>query len=1578
MATLHQSSAGLTREPDSSGTHRIPALMKVETERAGTEAARPQDSRVLAEWRREAEGWRAASDAGGRKAFAQSVEKTAEKIEKAVRHLQQQTAREDVPGTDAAMILNHVRFLRPALREAAEALSEDNELPFVEDADASADVPRVYAVASRYLDATEYAFEKAQFLEWTGVAQESNPLFMRETWNLKGALEFALLEKIAEAAGQFLRQREFEANLTSKTLSERLTRCVKTLRQVLALDWTAFFEQMDETERILQADPQGSYAKMDSASREQYRSAVGEMAKHSAWTEHEIARRANELAMEAGAAAHANARIHARRTHVGYYLAGPGRETLNRETGYRPPWTERVRAAMLRSPDYFYLIGIELGAIATIALLIWLLDAKSAGLWALALLLLPATECAVGLANLFVTTFLPPKRLPRLDFSKGIPESCATIVAVPTLLTSEAQVRAAVKSLEVRFLGNRDARLHFALVTDPPDASRQYDEKDELAKLCSGLIEELNARYAKAGRGTFFHFHRHREFNEAEGIWMGWERKRGKILEFNRLLLGEEDAFPVKAGDLSQLRGIRYVISLDVDTALPPGSGHRLVGTLAHPLNAGIINPATNTVEEGYGILQPRIDISFASASRSRLSALFSGDTGFDMYTRAVSDVYQDLFGEGIFTGKGIYEVETFQQVLDQRFPENAVLSHDLIEGAYARAGLVTDVEVIDDYPPDFSSFSRRKHRWIRGDWQIAPWLLPKVRDSLGQPVRNPTCHVSRWKIMDNLRRSVADIAILAALVYGWLFLPAKAPAWTLGILAITFAAAYLRVILPALRPTRDLLRLNFWKNLALDFAKTSALVACRIAFLPHQALVSLDAIARTLARMNFTHKRMLEWETAAEAEATNRRRHVIDSYLTAAALIPVALGAAVLFLRPASAAAALPLLAAWALAPGIVRWLDRTPEAGPEKLEAADESFVRSSALRTWRFFREFSTAEENWLIPDIVRDTPRVIAHRISTTNLGLLLNSRLAALDFGFTTLAEFTRDSENTFQTIERMPRCKGHLYNWYTTDTLEPVAPLFVSTVDNGNLVCSLWTMQAGFREAQRRLVLPAAMWRGILDHLGLLEELIARQAQTQDLRFAIQELRQKAAAHAGEGLNRFDSLPRLKVDLAIFDGVLLASRASDEIRWWAQELGHRVAGLSRAVEDFAPWLLAEFAEVCAARGIARSIRAEELTLESLPRICEGVRREIQAALDAADGDGAAAERLRGLSEALEKSNRVAKDLTARLAALECEAQSLADSMDFGFLYDPDRKLLSIGYDGAEESVSPWHYDLLPSEARAATFVGVAQGSIPQKTWMNLGRFAGTFQGEPVMLSWTGTMFEYLMPFLWMKAFRGSVLERAGRSAIAAQKKFARARRIPWGTSECSCNEQSPDGHYSYRAFGAAGLAIHRDEYSNDVVVAPYASFLAMQMEPGDAVQNLRRMRDLGWLGAYGFYEAADYTRRRVRRGRSHEVVRNWMAHHQGMSLVAAANVVCDSAMQRRFHANPAVRAAERILHERPQRAGAAADAEIVEQPKGGAAVHGNDDWPRKKRWFTLGQRDLSKLDEFNYNLSACFREKSHP
>src|SRR5438552_1395784 len=798
-----------------------------------------------------------------------------------------------------------------------------------------------------------------------------------------------------------------------------------------------------------------------------------------------------------------------------------------------------------------------------------------------ALFLLPAAESAVAIANQLVVMFVKPRTLPKMDYSAGIPAESKTLVVVPTLLVSREQMERSVRDLEIRFLGNRDANLHFGLLTDPPDAATQFDKRDELAPECAQLIEQLNERYAHEGKGTFFLFHRDRTFNSIEKVWMGWERKRGKLLDLNNLLLGKTNNFSTVAGEKSLLGGIKYVITLDADTQLPRDAGRKLVGAIAHPLQRAVVHPVSNVVVEGYGILQPRVGVSIHSANRSRLAALFSGDSSFDVYTRAVSDVYQDLFQEGSFTGKGIYEVEIFQQVVERRFPSNAILSHDMIEGAYARAGLLSDVEVIDDYPSRIAAYSKRKHRWVRGDWQILFWLFPRVPDYFGNVVRNPINLISRWKILDNLRRSLTEIAMLSILVSGWLFLPGKALYWTLATLGLFVLPTYLQFTLSILRSGNAKFTTRFWKEWFSDFAAANAHLLMRLVCLPQQSMVTLDAIVRAGVRMAVTRHKLLEWETAAEAEnSSGKRTSPVDLYLKATPWLTIVFGVFLAVDRWESFAVAALLLLLWVGSDAFSNWLEHPlPEDGL-RIGPRDEALLRTSALRTWRFFREFCNENENYLIPDILKEEGSLIAHRVSTTNLGLLLNARIAALDLGHLTVQEFIAETEKTFATVRRLPKSHGHLYNWYDTRTLEPVGDPFLSTVDNGNLVCCLWTLKQASLEEWKRPIFRKELWSGIRDHARLIQQLV----NTKEARKAFRSIDDCIAKMGKSPIEWVSALPTLEQSIAAMtESARTIAQTSDDLKWWLSELNTRLSELEKLTVQFAPWASTKF----------RSLRATE-------------------------------------------------------------------------------------------------------------------------------------------------------------------------------------------------------------------------------------------------------------------------------------------------------------------------------------------------------------------------------------------------
>jgi cyclic beta-1,2-glucan synthetase len=1514
----------------------------------------------------EAHSWKVRKENGRISAFEAKWETTKESIEKTLQELRNLTFSGNKLCGDAEILLGNSKSLSQSLQQTKMAVRKAAELPQVQ-CNESIVLPRAYAAVASYLRAVGYEFDEETFEQYFTAIQETVPFEMRELWQLQTFAKMVLLESVAALAERmdavkFIVPEDSKVETAAKTSevetapasaapeyfdAPSLSTLARSLRRVDGADWNDLFERVNAIERILRLDPCDAYAGMDFESRDNYRKTIAALAKRSQTTEQEVARKTVEMARPIQASP--NARVRERQSHVGYYLVGEGRAALEAAIEYRPTLAERTQRLLKRWPDFSYIIGIEVLTLAVMAAVVFGAKTKVNGWMIVALFLLPAADCAVSLVNQLVTTLFSPKALPKLDFSKGVPVDFTTMVVVPTLLTSEPQMSRAVRDLEIRFLANRDANIHFALLTDPPDAGQQFDEKDKLAGQCAQLIDAMNAKYAGEGKGSFFLFHRHRAYNPSEGIWMAWERKRGKLLDFNKLLLGTSDNFPVKAGNLELVRTVKYVVTLDSDTQLPRDAAHRLAGAIAHPLNRAVIDATTNTVVDGYGILQPRVDISIQSAQRSRLAAIFSGDAGFDVYARAASDVYQDLFGEGSFTGKGIYEVDTFQQVLEHRFPCNTILSHDMIEGAYARAGLVSDIEVVDDYPSHMSALSRRKHRWVRGDWQILFWLLPRVPDFFGKTSRNPLSVISRWKILDNLRRSLTEIATFMMLLSAWLFFPSKALYWTLATLAVIALPTYTQFGMSLLRGGKGLFTSLFWKNWATDFGIAQVNLFLRVASLCHQALITIDAIVRSIVRMTVTHERLLEWETAAEAESSYGKKSPVEIYLQIVPWLAFLIGFFIAVERKEAFLVALPMLVLWGLSKPIEQWFDLPAKTGDTKMEAADKALLRQSALRTWRLFREFSTAEENWLIPDTVQKPDSLVVHRISTTNLGLLLNSRLAATDMGFLTVPEFVTDTERTFDSIDRMPKFNGQMYNWYDNFTLDAVKPRFISAVDNGNLVCALWTVKQGCLGSINEPIFRPEILQGVRDHLDTIEELFSAEGQEDSLLAAVREMKEKVSSLGPSPATWVDGLAGCERVIVALAKKLSSDAIETEARWWVYELRLRIAHLESLIFDFAPWLQPQFAKCCADPGILQIIQPEKLTLEGLPKICHTLDQKIWRILEEGGANIDSRSALQLLRSAVARTGSISKSIETRLGQLAERADVLAKSMDFKFFLDPKKKLLYTGYNAEEGKFTPSHYDLLASEVRAGVFAAIAKGEIPQESWMALERKLTIYGKEQVLLSWTGTMFEYLMPLLWMKIYPNTILDHTTQAAVRGQMKYAESKSIPWGISEASCSKINPAGHYHYEAFGVPGLAISRD-LSRDLVVSPYSTFLALAVDSKSAVENIRRMKDLGWLGAYGFYESADFTASRLTDGHQFEIERCWLAHHQGMSLMSVANLLCDGSSQRRFHAEPMVAATERLLHEKAPRtsqfeaSGAVQDRELEAVHDAETAKAGQKNW----------------------------------
>ncbi len=1245
-----------------------------------------------------------------------------------------------------------------------------------------------------------------------------------------------------------------------------------SLRLCATLDWGSLFEEVSLVEQVLQRDPAGAYGRMDFLSRDRYRQAVEELAKPDGDAQVQVALACIETARQAVETdAPDRHDPHDRRAHhVGHYLIGQGRRGFEREVAFVSPPQERLRRFFIRNAAAAYL-----GSIAALtACGVLLADtyarnegASSTGILLVALLsLLPASEVAIILVQRLTTSLVSPRRLPRFSLDGGIPSDAATMVIVPTILASVSSAREILEHLEVQAIGNLEPNVYFALLADFPDGDSKNPPEDQaiLAAAREG-IRALNSRYGREGGDVFYLFHRERRFNPKEGLWMGWERKRGKIEEFNRLLRGAVDTSYEPPTPSGPLPFIRYCITLDTDTQLPRGSLRSLVGIASHPLNRPRFDPALGLVRQGYGIVQPRVSVNVISESESVFARIYAGHTGVDPYTTATSDVYQDLFGEGIFTGKGLYDVDAFMAALSSRVPENALLSHDLFEGLHARVALASDVEVVDDYPSSVLAHARRQHRWVRGDWQILLWLFSWVPTRRGF-TRNRIPLIGRFKILDNLRRSLLAPALLLLLAAGFTVLPGNPGIWT--------AAAVLVVALPAALETlrlfsgprsRPRVWLAFFRESWEDVKTAFARVFLGLMLLPYHAWIMVHAIGLTLIRLFITQRRLLEWETAASASARaagltleqGTRLFLAEMFaspLTATILLPV-----ITMRREEALPAALPVLLLWVSGPFMAHHLSRPKAPVPTTLTARDRRTLRRAARKTWRYFDEFCGSLDHWLPPDNFQEDPGPrIAHRTSPTNIGLGVVSVLAAHDLGYVSSAEAADRLEQTLDTLESLDRFHGHLLNWYDTRTLEPLLPRYVSTVDSGNLAASLLTLAAGVRSMAVEKSPAARLRSGLAD----------------------------------------------TADLAADSSAVLAA-AGSELRVRARTLADTV---EQVRERLAAPTSVDFDDVLADLRHA---------LETLPGAPETEEARYWA--------GALAKGLDAFSRATAVSD---SDLLARrLESIAERSEALVSSMDFRFLYDEPRKLLALGYrlDDAEGPgrLDTSHYDLLASEARLSSFLAIAKGDVPMAHWFALGRPLTSVEGVPTLLSWSATLFEYLMPLLFTRLYPDTVLDRSCRMAIRRQRRYAEELRVPWGISESAFGRVDRHGNYQYKAFGVPGLGLKRG-LAEDLVVAPYATFLATQLEPRAAIENLTRLRALGLEGGFGFFEARDF------RPSSYEasgegdanrpvVVKAYFAHHQGMTLAALSNVLCDGAMQDRFHTEPGVKSTERLLQERVPR-----------------------------------------------------------
>ncbi len=1307
---------------------------------------------------------------------------------------------------------------------------------------------------------------------------------------------------------ELIQEEEHRKAIEQTSLANAITSC----RRLLQIEWRGLVESVSRAHSELSQDPAEIYPYMDFETRNEYRGAVEELAKESGSEELEVIRKIMELALgkrdDVGG-------------HVGYYLVDEGRLGLEKQLGCRVPRLERFRRGLRNHAPPVYIGAIclvTLGLTAGVLAMAAEGGANPGWLILLGLLLgLPLSELAVQIVNYGVTRCLPPRTLPKMSFEKdGIPKECRTLVVVPMLLTTPDAIRHEVERLEIRFLGNSDPQIRFALLSDFADAPRQHMPEDaEFLEIATQGIEALNRKH---GFGRFFLFHRQRVWNESEKCWMGWERKRGKLEQLNRYLMGEsapEIADLLFIGNRDLLNGIRYVITLDADTQLLRDSARRLIETLSHPLNEPRFSPDGRCILRGYTIIQPRVSTTLPSAIATWFSRIFADPCGLDPYSHAVSDVYQDLTGEGCYHGKGIYDLQAFHRLLSRRFPKSHLLSHDLIEGVHGRVGLASDIELLDVFPSSYITWGGRQHRWIRGDWQIMDWLKSRVPTEDGGRAPNPLSAMSRWKIFDNLRRSLVPAATVGMLVAGWMFTPTPG-LWSLVAAVVLFwpaltqlAVLLTRSALPGYDAFSSVLRSLVWT-----------------AFLPDQALLALDAMLRVIYRRRVSGRLLLEWETAHDAQ--RRRNGRQRKFLLGMMWIPVfslfLLGMALVYLPAGAVGAIAPFAVLWVFSPLFVPLIDLpVPSVHERLLTPEDRRFLRHTARLTWRYFDDFVGPQTHWLPPDNYQEThKKEVFMRTSPTNIGLWLLAGLTARDFGYLCVDELLRRHLATLETLEKLERFEGHLLNWYDISDLSSLRPRYVSTVDSGNLLACLWTLESGYRELLSEPILGPSALRGIADAVAIVRQ--QSESGPAAVRSALSALETLVSV---EPMDTEDIIYRIRSAASPAKELAEAVDSDDPRHYWAQKIQKEVRLWNKVIDDYLlplEMLAKPPAQVLSIHGDAHAWRRKalgapfslaSLTAGDIPRL--SLLLSYQARVTELNLPAPVGAWLDELAQSFARARQHAAEQMALAQQILDRLRSLADGMDMRFLYDAQRRLFAIGYRVGERCLDNSFYDLLASESRLASLVSIARGDVPVEHWWALGRPFGAANGRRPLLSWTGTMFEYLMPILLTRICDNSLLGGACRDAVICQAAYGKKRGVPWGISESAFSALDRHHIYQYRAFGVPALGLKRG-LDRDLVIAPYASALALLVAPAEAMGNLRRLSALesgGLMGHYGFYEAIDYSRQRTPRSEPGIVVHCFMVHHQGMSFLAFGNVLHDGSMQRRFHADPRIRATEALLHE---------------------------------------------------------------
>ncbi|KGI36814.1 NdvB [Clostridium tetani ATCC 9441] len=1263
---------------------------------------------------------------------------------------------------------------------------------------------------------------------------------------------------------------------------------ITSIREIGTLNWNTSFEKLSKLENILKNDPADVYRNMDFKSKDYYRSKIENIAKKTNLGEGFIARKAIECAKEKK-----EEKDKPYLKHVGYYIIDDGINCLKEKLNYKDIGINRIKSLSLEKRTNYYIGFIRIVTIILSVLVSYYnLYKNYAPLWkcllGVLILIIPISEIIISILNWSINNYLEPDFIPKIEFKKDIPKEYSTMVVIPTLVNSKKRVSELMEDLEVYYLANNSENIYYGILADFKDSNKQEEEgEDEINKFALEEAKRLNKKYSKNGKDIFYFFNRYRKFNEKEGIWLGWERKRGKLEEFNHLIRGDrETSYNVISGDIENLYEVKYIITLDADTQLPMGTAKKLIGSMAHSLNIPYIDHKSKKVLRGYGLMQPRIGVGVLSGNKTLFSKIFSGETGIDTYTCAVSDIYQDLFGEGIFTGKGIYHIDTFNYMLKDEIPENSVLSHDLLEGSYVRTALVTDLELIDGYPAYYNASSKRLHRWVRGDWQLLPWIFKK----------NSLNKLSIWKMKDNLRRSLLTPSIIILVILSLILFP-KPKMW----LPIAFISLLTPVLFNiseitnlSLKEISIMRRMESWKMSLIQFFLV-------FSFLPYKSYVMADAIIRSLYRVFISKKNLLEWQTAADVEAKSGKSikdHIKTMWI--GSFIAVIISLLAFYQSINLGLVLLPSCIIWFFSPWIAYYISKDIPEDLYRLNEDEEILLRRFSRKIWSYFEDFGEEDSNWLAPDNYQEDPKKgVAYRTSPTNIGMGLIACISALDLGYINLKQCIYKVENILKSMNDLEKYQGHFYNWYDTKSKKPLKPKYISTVDSGNLISYLWLVENTFHEFLKEpFVNVRNISKGIVDLLIL----------------SIEEIEEKNEDY----LNNKERLDTFQEDIFYLIKILkeLEIEAYGLIKekdnlYWNEKLYKTVKTFLEDFNSIFPWI-----EIIEENKITESSdddimrKLSNLVTECSIENFEEVILEINS--DLKNSKEKYAKKLKSYTEKSNDEIRILKDNILNIIE---ELNSISEQMNFKMLFNEERALFTIGYDVEKDCLDNCYYDLLASEARQASFITIAKGDIPHNHWFNLGRSISAIKNRKGLVSWSGTMFEYLMPLLIMKSYPNTLLQETYNFVVESQKKYGDENNVPWGISESGFYAFDVNLNYQYKAFGVPGIGLKRG-LERELVISPYSTFMALNVNCKASIDNLKRIVDMGAEGRYGLYEAIDFTKNRTPKDNDFEIVKSFMVHHQGMSLMALNNILNNFILQRRFHRDSRVKSVELLLQEK--------------------------------------------------------------